>query len=262
MPLGFDTFSDALRCGVEIFHNLKKVLHDKKLNTAVGDEGGFAPDLKQQPRGPRPDHDGHREGRLQAGRAGADRPRRRRHRVLRREDQELHDRRQAAVDPRRWSTCWPTGATSTRSARSKTAAAEDDWDGWKLLTDTLGEQGATRRRRPVRHQHQAAAARHRRGHRQQHPDQGQPDRHADRNDRRHPAGPPQRLHQHLQPPQRRDRGHDDRRPGRRPAAPARSRPARASRTDRMAKYNQLLRIEEELGDRRLYGGPLLLARRK
>ncbi len=46
MPLGFETFSDALRCGVEVFHNLKKVLHSKKLNTAVGDEGGFAPDLK------------------------------------------------------------------------------------------------------------------------------------------------------------------------------------------------------------------------
>src|SRR4030095_4870176 len=46
MPLGFQRFSDALRCGAEIFHNLKKVLHDKKLNTSVGDEGGFAPDLK------------------------------------------------------------------------------------------------------------------------------------------------------------------------------------------------------------------------
>lgn len=45
MPLGFDSFSDALRCGVEIFHNLKKVLQSKNLNTAVGDEGGFAPDL-------------------------------------------------------------------------------------------------------------------------------------------------------------------------------------------------------------------------
>lgn len=45
MPLGFDSFSDALRCGTEIFHNLKKVLHDKKMSTAVGDEGGFAPDL-------------------------------------------------------------------------------------------------------------------------------------------------------------------------------------------------------------------------
>ncbi len=43
MPLGFDSFSDSLRCGVEIFHNLKKILHDKHWNTAVGDEGGFAP---------------------------------------------------------------------------------------------------------------------------------------------------------------------------------------------------------------------------
>ena len=46
MPLGFDRFSDALRAGVEVFHHLKKVLGSRKLNTAVGDEGGFAPDLK------------------------------------------------------------------------------------------------------------------------------------------------------------------------------------------------------------------------
>jgi len=45
MPLGFEKFSDALRCGCEIFHHLKSVLKGKKLNTAVGDEGGFAPDL-------------------------------------------------------------------------------------------------------------------------------------------------------------------------------------------------------------------------
>jgi enolase len=45
MPLGFERFSDALRCGVEVFHHLKQVLKDKGLNTAVGDEGGFAPSL-------------------------------------------------------------------------------------------------------------------------------------------------------------------------------------------------------------------------
>ncbi|MEM7474980.1 MAG: phosphopyruvate hydratase [Planctomycetota bacterium] len=45
MPLGFERFSDALRAGVETFHHLKKVLGARKLNTAVGDEGGFAPDL-------------------------------------------------------------------------------------------------------------------------------------------------------------------------------------------------------------------------
>ncbi len=45
VPKGADTFRDALRWGVETFHHLKKILKDKKLNTAVGDEGGFAPNL-------------------------------------------------------------------------------------------------------------------------------------------------------------------------------------------------------------------------
>jgi enolase len=44
-PVGAKTFAEALRMGAEIFHNLKKILHDKGLNTAVGDEGGFAPNL-------------------------------------------------------------------------------------------------------------------------------------------------------------------------------------------------------------------------
>jgi enolase len=46
IPAGFETFSESLRAGVETFHHLKKILHDRKLTTAVGDEGGFAPDLK------------------------------------------------------------------------------------------------------------------------------------------------------------------------------------------------------------------------
>jgi enolase len=45
VPLNFTSFREALRCGVEVFHSLKKVLSDKGKNTAVGDEGGFAPDL-------------------------------------------------------------------------------------------------------------------------------------------------------------------------------------------------------------------------
>ena len=46
MPVGAERFSDALRCGAEIFHTLKGVLKKKGYNTAVGDEGGFAPSLK------------------------------------------------------------------------------------------------------------------------------------------------------------------------------------------------------------------------
>jgi enolase len=44
-PVGFKSFSEGLRAGAEIFHNLKKVLQEKGLSTSVGDEGGFAPDL-------------------------------------------------------------------------------------------------------------------------------------------------------------------------------------------------------------------------
>jgi enolase len=45
MPIGAPTFREALRYGAEVFHSLKKVLHDRGLSTAVGDEGGFAPNL-------------------------------------------------------------------------------------------------------------------------------------------------------------------------------------------------------------------------
>ena len=45
LPAGLPSFGEALRCGAEVFHRLKKILQDRGLSTAVGDEGGFAPDL-------------------------------------------------------------------------------------------------------------------------------------------------------------------------------------------------------------------------
>ncbi|MCS6832809.1 MAG: phosphopyruvate hydratase [Flammeovirgaceae bacterium] len=48
MPVGASTFADAIRMGAEVFHHLKKVLHDKGFSTNVGDEGGFAPNLKSE----------------------------------------------------------------------------------------------------------------------------------------------------------------------------------------------------------------------
>ncbi|PIT22845.1 phosphopyruvate hydratase [Snodgrassella communis] len=45
MPVGADSFHQALRCGAEVFHHLKKLCNDKGMSTSVGDEGGFAPDL-------------------------------------------------------------------------------------------------------------------------------------------------------------------------------------------------------------------------
>ena len=46
LPIGFETFSDSLRAGVETFHKLKNILNKKNMSTTVGDEGGFAPNLK------------------------------------------------------------------------------------------------------------------------------------------------------------------------------------------------------------------------
>src|SRR5256885_15968861 len=46
VPLGAESFTEAVRMGAEVFHALKKVLVKRKLSTGVGDEGGFAPDLK------------------------------------------------------------------------------------------------------------------------------------------------------------------------------------------------------------------------
>ncbi|NBR62150.1 MAG: phosphopyruvate hydratase, partial [Actinobacteria bacterium] len=46
VPIGFDSFSEALRAGTEVYHSLKSLLHSKKLATGLGDEGGFAPDLE------------------------------------------------------------------------------------------------------------------------------------------------------------------------------------------------------------------------
>ena len=63
VPAGAPSFSEALRMGAEVFHALKKTLHDRGLGTAVGDEGGFAPDLGSNEEALRGADRGHRGGR-------------------------------------------------------------------------------------------------------------------------------------------------------------------------------------------------------
>ncbi len=193
MPLGFDCFSDALRCGVEVFHSLKKVLQSKGFKTAVGDEGGFAPDLRSNTEALELIVEAVGKAGLRDRSAGLHRLGRRRHRAFRRQDQDVqHGRRKldsaGMVDfLAGWVDKYPICSIED-------GCAEDDWDGWKLMTERLGDKIATGRRRSVRHQHQASGTRHPRAHRQQHPYQGQPDRHAHRDDRGHRDGPPQRLY--------------------------------------------------------------------
>ncbi|MEN6459135.1 MAG: phosphopyruvate hydratase [Thermoguttaceae bacterium] len=139
MPLGFDCFSDAIRCGCEVFHNLKSVLKGKKLSTNVGDEGGFAPDL--------PSNAAALDVIVEAiGKAGYE-PGRQVFIALDPAASEFYstDKKKYNVDGKdidsaalvdmyaKWVEKYPICSIED-------GCAEDDWDGWKALTDRLGNK--------------------------------------------------------------------------------------------------------------------------
>ena len=140
MPVGADTFAEALRMGTEIFHNLKAVLQDRNYNTAVGDEGGFAPDLRSN------------EEALQVLVEGIERAK-----------YIPGDEVLLALDPA--SSEFYNDGVYRLEAEAKPdkspdemvdfyaklvdkypiisiedGMAEDDWEGWKLLTQAVGEK--------------------------------------------------------------------------------------------------------------------------
>jgi enolase len=139
MPLGFKTFSDALRCGVEIFQQLKKVLKGKKYNTAVGDEGGFAPDLKSNTEAldlimQAIELSGYRAGDqvMIALDVAATEFYDEKKKTYTIDGRELDSR--AMVDYlANWVKNYPICSIED-------GCSEDDWDGWKLLSDRLGNQ--------------------------------------------------------------------------------------------------------------------------
>jgi enolase len=139
VPVGAPTFSEAVRTGAEVFHALKRTLHDRGLSTAVGDEGGFAPDLDSneaalealiagiEAAGYKPGHDVaialdpatseiHRDGRY----------------VLEHEGRTLS----SAELSRYWADlCSRYPVVSIEDGLD-----EEDWDGWQLLTEQLGDR--------------------------------------------------------------------------------------------------------------------------
>jgi enolase len=138
MPLGFERFSDSLRCGVEIFHHLKSVLKGRGLNTAVGDEGGFAPDLASNADALALITEAIEKAGYQAGeqvRIALD--------VAATEffdteqgtykiDGEQIDSAGMVQLLESWSQQYPICSIED-------GCSEDDWDGWKQLTVKLGE---------------------------------------------------------------------------------------------------------------------------
>ncbi|QEG22870.1 phosphopyruvate hydratase [Mariniblastus fucicola] len=137
MPLGFETFSDALRCGCEIFHNLKKVLQDKGLNTAVGDEGGFAPDLGSNGEA--------LDLIMSAIEKAGYKPGEQVKIALDVAATEFYDRSKGvyAIDGKELDSAGMVDFLADWANRYPICSIEDgldedDWDGWKLLTDKLG----------------------------------------------------------------------------------------------------------------------------
>jgi enolase len=131
--------------------------------------------------------------------------------------------------------------------------AEGDWDGWKDHTERLGGQGAAGRRRPVRHQHQDPRRGHREGHCQLDPHQGQPDRLPDRDPGGHPDG--QGAGYSAVVSHRSGETEDTTIADLvSPPATGQIKTGSLSRSDRVAKYNQLMRIEDQLGDAAVYAG--------
>ncbi len=254
MPLGFDNFSEALRCGVEIFHNLKKVLHDKKLNTSVGDEGGFAPDLAANA-----DAFGIIMSAIE--KAGY-KPGEQVWFALDVASTEFYDTKKKVytIDGKEldsaamvdllagWAEKYPICSIED-------GCAEDDWAGWKLLTEKLGDRcqlvgddlfvtNVERLQRGIdegiansilikvnqigtlTETIDAINLAHRNGY---------------SSISSHRSGETE------------DATIADLAVG---LATGQIKTGSASRSDRMAKYNQLLRIEEMLGDGAIYGGPL------
>jgi enolase len=133
VPAGADSFADALRIGSEVYHALKNVLHERGLATAVGDEGGFAPDLESSEAAieailEAAEHAGHRERVAIAldpatSEVFADGK-------YRFEGRELGSAEMPAF--------WRALVDSYPIVSIEDGAAEDDWEAWKLLTTELG----------------------------------------------------------------------------------------------------------------------------
>jgi enolase len=259
MPLGFTRFSDALRCGVEIFHSLKKVLQSKKLNTAVGDEGGFAPDLRSNGEA----LDLIMEAIDKAGYRAPDQ-------VMIALDvaaTEFYDDKSKQytidgknIDSRAMVDFLVNWVKSYPICSIEDGCSEDDWDGWKLLSEKLRDQiqlvgddlFVTNTKRLQRGIDAGVA-----------------------NSILVKVNQIGTLTETIEAIQLAHRNNytsiASHRSGETEDATiadlavalgtGQIKTGSASRTDRMAKYNQLLRIEEQLGEAAVYAGPLFKRKR-
>ncbi len=142
-PWGFDNFEEALRCGVEIYHSLKKVLSKAGLSTAVGDEGGFAPSLKDNEDALKVIADAVDAAGYTFGKQVFV--------ALDPATSEMWDKKKKGYvffksNPKKvWSSgemvdYWAEWCKKYPIRSIEDGLAENDWAGWKLMTEKLGEK--------------------------------------------------------------------------------------------------------------------------
>jgi len=144
MPIGAASIREAIRMNAEVFHNLKKVLTKKGYNTSVGDEGGFAPDLKSNEEALDVIMAAIKNAGYTTGRDG--------HYMIALDPaaSELFDE-ESKTYKLRWSTgeelssqqmvdMWVRWVEKYPIISIEDGMAEDDWEGWKLMTDALGDK--------------------------------------------------------------------------------------------------------------------------
>lgn len=142
MPVGAASFSEALRMGAEVFHTLKKVLHDKGLSTNVGDEGGFAPNLSSNEEAI--------EVVLKAIEKAGYKPGSDMFIALDPAASEFYDPKAKVyhfkkssgkkLKPAQMAEYWTAWAKKYPIISLEDGMAEDDWAGWKALTESIGDK--------------------------------------------------------------------------------------------------------------------------
>ncbi|MGA2496174.1 MAG: phosphopyruvate hydratase [Tepidisphaeraceae bacterium] len=142
-PWGFDKFEDGFRACVEIYHSLKKVLHDNKMSTAVGDEGGFAPNLKDNEDalkviGEAVEKAGYKFGKqifvaLDPAASEMWDKARKGYRFFKSNPDKV-------ISPEAMADYWTKWIEKYPIRSLEDGMAENDWDGWKKLTDMVGEK--------------------------------------------------------------------------------------------------------------------------
>ncbi|HNW99434.1 MAG TPA: phosphopyruvate hydratase [Bacteroidales bacterium] len=142
MPVGATSFSDAIRMGAEVFHNLKNVLKKKGYSTNVGDEGGFAPNLKSNEEAITVIIQAIEAAKYKPGKdiyIALD-PAASEYFIPEEKVYHMHKSTGDKLKPAEMVNYWKEWVKKYPIVSIEDGMAEDDWDGWKLITKTIGDK--------------------------------------------------------------------------------------------------------------------------